>query len=266
MKSLIVLMISQVAWGQILLVPDPTVLFDDYKNHCVKVGYVCTMTFALQKAEQMDSPKFNLLINELDYSSELYREQFLSHLFKSIREENLSIDQIEISIKILEKMREFSDAKMQKNYQLVENQLNELLNLVKSNELTELPERFLIILKKPIAINAVKKWSLDQLKFKIDLVDFNRAPFEIKLAGDDKKNGEQLVTGFCDGTVIHPSIQAEKWSIDSDTPCGFAAHFSKMKNSAANMISDNKYTLFTAGLIVVGASIFLSQYEVKFNF
>ena len=59
MKFLFALFFSQVTWAQVLLIPDSKIDFEKYKSHCVKEGYLCTMPFFLQQAQQSDSKNFS---------------------------------------------------------------------------------------------------------------------------------------------------------------------------------------------------------------
>ena len=197
------------------------------------------------------------LLNQLDYSSESFRSQFLVNFYSLLKEESLSLEQAEMLLKILQQTKDFSDTPKQKNFQTLENQLNELIKLVKASELTELTAHYLIVLKKPVAVDFQKKWRSEFFKVKTLKIEFNRT-LEVE--------NHPLVQGECEQAEVHPSLQTAKWQIESETRCGFIEHLSAAQTSTAEFMGEHKNALITTGLVLVGAAIFLNQYEVKLNF
>lgn len=242
MKFIIAVLFSQMTWAQVLLIPDSKIDFEKYKAHCMKEGYLCTMPFLLQQAQQADAKNFNELLNQLDYSSEKFKADFLSNFYSVLKNDDLSIEQAEMLLKILQQINQFP---------IQETQLLELIKLVKASEITELPAHYQIVLKTPVSEEFSKNWRPEFFKVKILNAQFNKT-FE----------DQALVQGECENARLHPSVQNLKWQIDADKLCGFSEHLSVAKEK----IIEHKTGLITTGLVLVGAALFLNQYEVKFAF
>ncbi len=256
MKFMMVLLFSSVAFSQVILIPDQTVDFNRYQKACGKEGYLCTMKYNLEQVRQMETPQFNELVNQLDYSSETFRNDFVSNFFKIAKEESLSLEQIEILQKIIEQLKEFSDQQRQKQFNFVEKQLNELVALVKVNELTELPAEYLIVFQKPVPLSFIKNLKPNYFKMKIFRSSY-QSPID---------SGETFVAGLCESAQIHPSLQNKKWQIESEKVCGFAEHFSQARKSTGDFMVRHQTGLITAGLVLVGTAILMNNYELKFTF
>lgn len=242
MKFLFALFFSQMTWAQVLLVPDSKIDFEKYKSHCTKDGYLCTMPFLLQQAQQADSKKFDDLLNQLDYSSQAFRSEFLSNFYSILKNDSLSIEQAEMLLKILQQLNQF---------QTQETQLIELIKLVKTSEITELPAHYQIVLKKPVSEDFKKNWRPEFFKVKILNVEFNKTI-----------ENQALVEGECENARLHASLQNLKWQIDADKLCGFGEHLAVVTEK----IVEHKTGLLTTGLVLVGAAVLFNQYEVKFTF
>ena len=243
MKILLsILFVSHSTWAQVLLIPDSKIDFEKYRLNCQKEGYTCTMPYFLQKAQQDGSPRFDELLNQLDYSSETFKSQFLSQYYLILKEDSLSLEQAEILLKIIQQLSQF---------ERLEKQLEELIGLVKSSEISELTAHYQIVLKKPVSDMFKKNWRPEYFKVKVFNVAFNKSI-----------DNFDLVDGECEKARLHPSLQVSKWQIDSKKHCGFAEHFAV----ATNIVKENKTGFVATGLILIGAAIFINQYEVKFTF
>ena len=256
MKFILILFFSSVAFSQVILLPDQTIDFKKYQTACSKEGYICTMKYNLGQVEQMETPKFNELINQLDYSSETFRNDFIPNFFRIAKDESLSIEQIEILQKIIDQLKQFSDTQRQKQFTFVENQLGELVTLVKAAELSDLPAEYLIIFKKAVPISFLKNLKPTFFKMKIFKSSF-KSPLD---------SADPFVSGLCDSATIHDSLQNKKWQIESEKVCGFAEHFIQAKKSTGDFMVRNQSGLITAGLVIVGAAILMNNYELKFTF
>lgn len=256
MKSLFILFLSSFSYAQVLLVPSADRGFETYKTNCEKPGYLCTTSFFLEQAQKQATPQFDLLIDEIDYSAKEFRENLPDRILKVLKSEMISIDQVEILLKLIEQTQIFMDAKKLKTLQAIEKQLQENRSWVQAEESKELPSEFIIVFKKALPLKDLRKFQTSFLKPKLDSVTFNRAT----------SSTEYLAIGDCKSEVMHSSIQNLKWQMDREHTCDFADQFSQVSSSTSNFVSNNKTTLITVGLVAIGAALLLNNYEFEVSF
>jgi len=256
MKFLFILFLSSFSYAQVLLVPSADRSFEAYKTNCEKPGYLCTTSFFLEQAQKQGTPQFDLLIDELDYSAKEFRENLPDRILKILKTEMISIDQVEILLKLIEQTEAFIEAKKLKTLQVIEKQLQENRSWAQADELKELPGEFLIVFKKALPLKNLRKFQTSFLKPKIDKIQFNLAP----------SSSESLASGDCKSEVMHSLIQNLKWQMDREHTCDFADQFSQVSSSTSNFVSQNKTTLITLGLVAIGAALLLNNYEFEVSF
>lgn len=243
-------------FSQVLLIPSPDRNFDIYKANCQKQGYTCTTNFFLEQVQKQETPQFDLLIDELDYSSKEFRDGLSDRILKVIKTEMISVEQVEILLKLLEQAQAFTEAKKNKPFQMIEKQLQENLRFVQNEEIKELPAEYLIILKKAVPSKAGQKLQTGFLKMKLEKIKYNRAV----------SSSDFLVQGDCKNEVLHPIVQNLKWQMDREKACGFTEQIGRVSSTTSDFISKNKTSLMTVGIVAVGAALLLNNYEIQFAF
>ncbi len=256
MKFFFLLFLTQISFAQVLLLPDQTVDFKQYRTSCEKEGYLCTTQFQLQYVKSLETPQFDDFVNQLDYSSDTFKNEFIVKFFKILKEESISVDQIDMMVKIIQQLKEFSDVDKKKQFTLLEQQLNGLIQLIKENQLTELPENYLIVFK-----TAVPSDFLKYLKPPFFKVKFYNSVFN-KVLGEDAS----FVDGVCKSVQVHPSVINKKWQIESERACGLSEHFSRATKSTGDFVEKHQAGLITTGIVLVGAAILMNNYEIKLTF
>lgn len=244
------------AQAQVLLVPSADRDFEVYNEHCRKEGYFCTTKYFLETLQNSATPQFDLLIEELDYSSAEFCAQLASRSLRILKAEMISVEQVEILIKLLGQAKNFVGSQQVKSLQTIEFQLREHLDLVQKASLKELPAEFIVVFKKPLATHLAGKFQSAFLKEKIEKINFTQTLF----------SHESLALGNCGNENVHPSIQEIKWQIDHEKACGFSNQVTQISRASSNFIKENKNSLLVGSVIAIGAVLLLNKYEVQVTF
>ena len=245
--------------AEILLVPARNSNFEDYQKICEKNNYLC-FPQAFKAITNNETPLLNGLMLEFDLDNTSYVKAFNNKAQRTIKEENLSLEQMKSLDLALTKIAE-ANPKDLKNH--------ELLNKIESyiNAVDALPEMtsgydFILASGKLIENNAKNQKLLQPFNkdFKFTFVDFMSysKSFEDKqffLSGDchhpiynsliQNANVMQVMPFFPEGCTL-----TEKYEWGSDL---IADHFRENKN---------KY-LWGAAAIVTAA--FLKNYTVSMS-
>lgn len=265
MKSLFFLFMAmnsvQSVHAQVLLVPDSKMEFSNYRQKCKKDGYFCTFDYQLQQIRLRETPLLNQLLENLDYSSEAFRNELAQKSLMILKSEQLSIEQVEILIKVVEQTKNLQLTQNSKALQNIETQMREMLEQVQHEQLNELPAEFLVAFKKPLPLNFLKNKKVFFLKIETSKIEFNKTVKDSQTI--ETKN---LVTGDCENALVDTSLQQLKWQIASNQVCSLQQGLSQVQTSTFNFIEKNKNPLLVTGLIVLGAAILMNNYEVTLNF
>lgn len=252
----LILILSHTVKAQTLLVPASDLAFEKYKEYCVKPGYICTMNSFYEQLQNQPTPLFDLLLNDLDYSSEKFSNELASRILIILKKEMISIEQVEILSKITSQVKDSMTPQKSKQLLAIEKQLNENIDLIKQENLIDFPESFSIVHKKAVSKKFEKKLNTDFFKTKSEHIHFNRA----------LSSSEFLTTSDCGQEILHPSVQNEKWQVLREKACHFSEQFARASTHTVDFITENKNTLITVGLIAIGAAVLMNNYEVQFSF
>lgn len=242
--------------AQVLLLPTADRHFELYREQCQKEGYLCTTNFLLDTLQKLPTPQFDLLLEELDYSSKEYCNGLTKRVLNILKTEMISIEQVEILIKLLGQAKSFVASQNLKSLQAIEVQLQEDLALVQKVNLKELPAEFIVVFKKPLPLNLHSKFRSTFLKEKSERIKFTQALLQ----------QENLVSGACGNENIHSSVQDVKWQIDHENTCGFSSQVVNLSRSSANFVKENKNSLLIGSVLAISAVLLMNKYEVEFSF
>lgn len=246
----------QLSHAEVLLVPSADRSFGLYKEACQKNGYTCTMNHHLAELQNQATPQFDLLLQDLDYSSPTFCEELATRILNILKTEMISVEQVEILLKILEQAQNFLTSQKTKPLLAIAKQLRENLQLIKSEEIKDLPAEFLVLFKKALPLATTTKIQTGFLKTKIEKIDFRKV----------LSSEELLITNTCDNENVHSSIQRIKWQSDRENVCRFSEQWDRVSSSTSHFISENKGTLITVGVIAIGTALLLNNYEVQIAF
>lgn len=236
----------------ILLVAHKNTLLEDYKTICAKKNYLCfPQAFSLLIKKQ--TPHFDFLIENFDLDNKDYVTQFSKKLFLSLKEDDLTLEQIKNLILATEKIAQNKDAKI----------FNDLKSLKKIyevlNQLTdEISDKMIFVAGKNVANNLRNRLLLDPylngLKhFELDYASITEnGEKKFFLNGDcDRPRYTEFVSQLDLQVIPHFSegcslSQKYDWGTDL-----IADHFKENKN---------KYLI---GLATVATIFFLKSYELS---
>ncbi len=249
--SISIIFCFQILNAQVLLVPTADRNFDNYLKQCQKEGYICTTTYMLERLVQQPTPQFDLLIEELDYSSKEFCNDLANRTLKILKTEMISIEQAEILIKVVNQAGNFVLPQFLKPLQVIEKQLQEDLDHVQKANLRDLPDEFTVVFKKPVRI-----FKSNFLKEKTEKIKFTQT----------LTTQENLISGSCGNEKIHSTIQDVKWQIYSEDSCGLSYQLANFSKSSSIFVKENKKAFLIGSVIAIGAVILLNKYEVEFTF
>lgn len=249
--SLITFLSIEILHAQVLLVPPADRNFQIYRERCQKEGYLCTMNYLLGNLQKSATPQFDLLLEELDYSSKDFCNGLANRSLKILSTEMISTEQVEILIKLLNQAGNFVSPSALKPLQAIEKQLQEDLDFVQQKSLKELPADFIVVFKRPVS-----KFQSGFLKVKSEKIKFSQTLL----------TQENLVSGTCKDEAVHPSIQDINWQIDHEESCGLSNQIANLSRSSTTYVKENKNAFLIGSVIAVGAVLLLNKYEVEVSF
>lgn len=243
--------------AQTLLVPHPAVPFETYAAKCHTDGYICTQDYFKQKIFTDKSVAFEQFIESIDLYSENYRKSLFKKVHQLISEEQLSLDQVDLILKIIVKSETF-----EKNTSLTQIK-NELIDL--NNDLQNLIEdrtdfEFFILFKK-----ALSKDQYNRIKYKIRFSLVTKiTPY--LTPGNALLNAAPLVAGFCE-TAKYNSVLKDKihYTPLFESECALSNTLTTSKTNSSFKFKDYQTPLIytAAGLLLIS---FFNQYKVDVTF
>lgn len=239
-------MISSVSQADVLLVANKNTPLSDYKKICEKNGYRC-LPQGFSSLKQRQTPHFDRLIETFDLDNKNYVAEFSKSLNLSLKEDDLSLDQIKNLILASEKLNLSEKVtKLKKLHAVLESIKEEpadkILNVAGLNIANNLQNR----MRLDPFLNDIKHSELDYISY--------------------TENGEKkyYLNGDCD----HPRYTEMISQLDLQVIPHFSegCNLSQKYNWGSDLMVDhfkenkNKYLI---GLAAVATALFLKSYEVS---
>lgn len=249
MKYLFLLLLSITSFSQaeILLVANKNTPLSDYKKICEKNGYLC-LPQGFTNLKQRQTPHFDRLIETFDLDNKNYVAEFSKNLNLSLKEDDLTLDQIKNLILASEKIaRNNSQAsKLKKLHAILESTKEEpsdkMLYIAGKTLANSLQNR----LRLDPYLNEIKHIELDYISY----TENNEKKYFLNGDCDHPRYTEfvsqldlQVIPHFSEGCSM-----TQKYNWGSDL---MADHFKENKN---------KYLI---GLAAIATAFFLKSYEVS---
>lgn len=245
--------------AQVILVPSKEILLETYLQKCKVEGYLCTQDYFKNKIATQKSEKYDQFVENLDLYSEDYRKSLLVR-FKAVLAEDLSLDQVDLLIKIISRFETID-----KNITLsqIKNELKEL-SLDVQNMFEEKSESETYILFGKFL---TKKQYLS-IKFKQKYTHTKKITPFTEPQSADQIRPVYLIQGECENYEFSSGLKERRdlhFTALFENECGLTRAFSgqssfseiKWKNYEKPLI----YTAAAAVLITL-----LNQYQVEVTF
>lgn len=250
--------------AETLIIPEENVSFQNYRENCEKNSYLCTDRYFIDFFNQSETLQFDELVNSIDLTSKDYIRTITKKLSSILQSEVLSIEQLEMCLRLISQVEELVDNKSQLS--LIEADLKLIKNFL-SKTTAHLPtESFFIIFKTPVSENDFKSLKGLLIKFPVVQLHFASVPLightlNFKWAS----NSEPLLKGRCEKAQLSKGVAISKWQPLALEMCSLTREFSRVSTSVAKSISENKKWYIT-GAVLLGAAVLLNKYEVQFQF
>lgn len=249
MKYLFLLLLSITSFSQaeILLVANKNTPLSDYKKICEKNGYLC-LPQGFTNLKQRQTPYFDRLIETFDLDNKNYVAEFSKNLNLSLKEDDLTLDQIKNLILASEKIAHNNSqaSKLKKLHAILESTKEEpsdkMLYIAGKTLANSLQNR----LRLDPYLNEIKHIELDYISY----TENNEKKYFLNGDCDHPRYTEfvsqldlQVIPHFSEGCSM-----TQKYNWGSDL---MADHFKENKN---------KYLI---GLAAIATAFFLKSYEVS---
>ncbi len=244
---LLLLTITSFSQAEVLLVANKNTPLSDYKKICEKNGYLC-LPQDFSKLKQRQTPHFDRLIETFDLDNKNYVAEFGKNLNLSLKEDDLTLDQIKNLILASEKIAP-------NNSQA--SKLKKLHTILESTK-EEASDKILLIAGVNIANNLQNRMRLDSYLNEIKHIELDYISYT---ENDEKK---YFLNGDCD----HPRYTEFVSQLDLQVIPHFSEGCSMTQkyNWGSDLMVDhfkenkNKYLI---GLAAVATAFFLKSYEVS---
>jgi hypothetical protein len=259
-----VIVFSHILTAQTLILPESDVDFKTYRSTCEKVSYYCTDKFFINLYAEKETPQFEELINSIDLSSKVFVQSFTKKITQVLQNEMLSVEQLEMSLKLIAQVSEAVENKNQLS--LIESDLKQIKDSLTNAKQLPVSENFYLFFKKPISESDLKSLRTLVLKYPLVKTYFNSVPqlASVRSLRFNSVN-EPLLNGHCETAQMNPQILVTAWQPLANSACTFSEQVSNVSSTVTSSVNKNRGWLLT-GAIVVGAAILLNQYEVQFTF
>lgn len=249
MKILVILLVlincTSFASKGILLVAHKNTPLEDYKKICAKNNYLC-FPQAFTSITKRQTTHFDFLIETFDLDNKDYVTQFSKRLSQSLKEDDLTLDQIKNLILATEKIAQNKDLskKLKKIYEV-------LLQLP-----NEAADKMIFVGGKTVANNLRNRLLLDPYLNDLKHYEFDYTSIT--------QNGEKKY--FLNGDCDHPRYTEFVSQLDLQVIPHFSegCNLSQKYDWGSDLMEDhfkenkNKYLI---GLTTVAAIFFLKSYE-----
>lgn len=236
----------------ILLVAHKNTPLEDYKTICAKKKYLC-FPQAFSSLIKKQTPHFDFLIENFDLDNKDYVTQFSKKLVLSLKENDLTLEQIKNLILATEKIVQNKDPKLSKDLKRLK-KIYEVLGQLTD----EISDKMIFVAGKNVANNLRNRLLLDP--YLNDLKHFELDYTSIT------ENGEKKF--FLNGDCDHPRYTEFVSQLDLQVIPHFSegCNLSQKYDWGTDLMADhfkehkNKYLL---GLATVATIFFLKSYEIS---
>lgn len=241
----VLFMVSNVAVADILLVANKNTSLSDYKKICEKNNYVC-LPQSFASLRQKQTSHFDHLIETFDLDNKNYVSEFSKKLSLSLKEDDLSLDQIKNLILASEKLNLSEKAK----------KLQKLHAVLQSIQ-PETSDKMLYVAGVAIANTLQNRLRLDQFLNEVKHIEVDYISYS--------ENGDKKY--FLNGDCDHPRYTELVSQADLQVIPHFSegCNLSQKYNWGSDLMVDhfkenkNKYLI---GLAAVATVFFLKSYEI----
>lgn len=244
---LLILTITSFSQAEILLVANKNTPLSDYKKICEKNGYLC-LPQGFTNLKQRQTPRFDRLVETFDLDNKNYVAEFSKNLNLSIKEDDLTLDQIKNLILASEKI-------MQNNSQTRKlKKLHAILENIKE----EPSDKILLIAGVNIANNLQNRMRLDPYLNDIKHIELDYISYT---ENGDKK---YYLNGDCD----HPRYTEMVSQLDLQViphfseGCSMTQKYNWGSDLMVDHFKENK-NKYLVGLAAVATALFLKSYDVS---
>lgn len=255
LKWILTLLLSynSLSYSKTLLLPEPNYDFNIYLAKCQKEGFICTHDYFLSEALNKPTPQFDVLINSIDLSSDIFIQNFSKKIALIINTEMISLDQLDMILKLIEQVKPLLVNKIQ--IEFIESELIYLKNTLLESPNMSVHNEFVIVFKKPVSPSFFKKLKTILVKPFSLLIQYDKVP----------QTANSLFSGDCETAKINEAITIEHWQTLSIKSCSISESIKNTTNHLINKVDENKNSLLL-GALAVGAILYLNKYEISFQF
>lgn len=241
------------AADSILLVANKNTPLSDYNKICQKNGYIC-LPLAYKDIAQRQTKNYDLLVETFDLDSKNYTVSFQNQLKQSLKEDDLTLDQIKNLILASEKI-----AQQIKSSQLTQ-EIKQLKNLhITLSSLSEEPsDRAIHIAGKMIANNLKNRMLLEPYLEHVKHIEIDYISMTV--------NGEKKY--FLNGDCEHPRytefISQLTLQVIPHFPegCNLSQRYDWGSDLMSTHLSEHK-NKYLIGLAALATAWFLKTYEIS---
>ena len=256
-NSMLIVLISlaiRPAFSEVILVPGHDMSWTTYHDQCLEKNYKC---FPAAFIELIDSKNmfYQNLMSNFDLDDSQYILSFHKNFMSVMKTEMLNLEQLEYLLLATEKVLA---KKLNQNLQKDYIYFNEILLILQKTDDLVLPEKSLILFRKPIDFNLLTKKLLSRLsEMKHFKISYNQNLITQKyfLAGDcTKPNYSFEFTSESQMTLL-PVFKES---------CSFTEGFSQSAQQLGKHFEKHKMTYVWSAL-ALSAALFLKTHDVSFK-
>lgn len=252
---LFILVFSQLSLAQVVIIPEKSISLSDYLTKCRIEGYQCVHDYFKLTLDNQNSEAFDHFLETIDLYNEDYRKIFFDRIKTLLAEENISVLQAELLLKVIKK---YESIEKSPSVLEIRNEITDLLT-----DLRQMPDEKSDTESYFIFKKIISKKQYAQLKYKIKYTRVIRITPYTEPTPANNLNPTYLIGGTCDSPTVSALVEGFKsvhYVPMFTDPCSSTA-FSETK---VEWVQYQKPVLYT--LAAAAAIFLLSSYELKIEY
>lgn len=235
--TLTILFIANLTQAALLLVPTQDINPNTYFDWCYRENYSCTTDTFVNHIKSKPADQFNQLMNQVDLGSLQFLELFRNTIISILNTEDLNTSQLDM---LLDLLREINLKQPSLLLKMIENELLRARDLVQNSRDFDKSE-FVLIFKKPVSLNTVKKIRTSVLKIPLYLISYSGVPIKSDSVNFNRVIRKPLIIGSCGSYKLNLNLTLKEWILLKPETCNKKDSFAKAQKSDLSLTKEVRY-------------------------
>ena len=208
----LVLLISfqQIGQADVLLLPSTEVLFSNYEMRCAQAGYSCTTDYFMLRLKSHKTPRFDLLLDSIDLSSEKFRNEFRNKIIGILNAEDLNRMQLAMLIKLTQQINALEPTFILRSVQHELERIHFFIERQLKIPDSTRKDEFVFIFKEKFPIEKVDQLKTNFLRIPLYLIHYSSVPVKSDSFNFRRVIKKSLLKDSCGDSSLSYNVKTAK--------------------------------------------------------